>query len=157
MQRYLSVCPVFFLFLSLSKQLRCQELPPRPPAWSQPPSRCAYAIGRHPSFTHQPAGMHVSGNGGFDLALWYGEASSVIPARIITIRFLCDSEAVVGVLTATIALAEHASCMHFDWHSTYVFWRRSRSVTSRHPQLRVPLWRQAGGGVRQGRERRWLA
>ncbi len=128
MQHCLSVCPVVFLFLSLSKQLRRQEQPPRPPAGSQPPSHFAYAIGRHPSFTHQPAGVHVSGNGGFDLTLWYDGASSAIPARNITIRFLCDPEAVVGVPTAPIALAEHASCMLFDWRSTYVVFAAARAV-----------------------------
>ncbi len=72
--------------------------------------------------------MLVSGNGGFDLTLWYGDASSAIPARNITIRFLCDPEAVVGEPTAPIALAERASCMHFDWRSAYVVFAAARAV-----------------------------
>ncbi len=130
MQYYFSVCPEVFN----SSQFRgsCVGKNGRhvdAPSCQITTSHFSYAIGRYPSFSPLPACKDTTGNGGFALTLWDGDASAACATRNTTIYFICDPDADVGSPTAPNGLAEHTACMYsFVWRSAYVFHVSSSSA-----------------------------
>jgi hypothetical protein len=132
MQYYFSVCPE--IFNSSHFRGSCVGKNGRhvdAPSCQVTTSHFAYAIGRYPSFSTLPAGVDLTGNGGFALTLWDGDASAACTTRNTTIHFLCDPDADVGAPTVPNGLAEHKPCMYsFEWRSAYVLFPfRALSVT----------------------------